>query len=177
MQTSRRSLLKGLAAAPVLLSPALLSACGSSSSKSGTLNVGQISNSVAFFPLFVAEQQGYFKDERLTLGERPRLGTGAKVAAALKSGSIDLGGGVMTDALNLAEIDDSTRITTALVQQFYVDIVAGNALASTSAPPPRRRARSRARRSGSPGPGAAPRPWSATCSTSSAWTRAPTSPW
>lgn len=133
MQTSRRSILKGLAASPVLLSPLLLSACGGgSSSKAGTLNVGQISNSVAFFPLFIAEQQGFFKDEKLTLGERPRLGTGAKVAAALKSGSIDLGAGVMTDALNLAQIDDTTRITTSLVQQYYVDIVAGKSLAAAS---------------------------------------------
>ena len=132
MQTSRRSILKGLAASPVLFSPFLLSACSGSSSKTGTLNVGQISNSVAFFPLFVAEQQGFFKDEKLTLGERPRLGTGAKVAAALKSGSIDLGAGVMTDALNLAEIDDTTRITTSLIQQYYVDIVAGKSLPATS---------------------------------------------
>lgn len=124
MQTSRRSLLKALATTPVLLSPAALTACSSgSSSKSGTLSVGQISNSVAFFALFIAEKQGFFKDEGLTLGERPRLGTGAKVAAALKSSSIDLGAGVMTDALNLAGIDDQARITTSLITEYYVDIV------------------------------------------------------
>lgn len=132
MHTSRRSLLKALAAGPVLLSPAVLAGCGGSSSASGTLNVGQISDSVAFFPLFVAEKKKYFTDEGLKLGERPRLGTGAKLAAALKSGSIDLGAGVMTDALNLAEIDDTARITTSLVQQYYVDIIAGKALSSTS---------------------------------------------
>ncbi|MEO3872793.1 ABC transporter substrate-binding protein [Nonomuraea sp. B12E4] len=87
------------------------------------LNVGQISNSIAFFPLFIAEKNGYFKQEGVTLGERPRLGTGAKVAAALKAGSIDLGAGVMTDALNLAGIDTGTRLTANLVDKYYVDIV------------------------------------------------------
>lgn len=132
MQPTRRGVLKSLALSPVLLSPALLSACGGgSSSKAGTLNVGQISDSVAFFPLFIAEKLGYFKDESLKLGERPRLGTGAKVAAALKSGSIDLGGGVMTDALNLAEIDTQARLTTSLISAYYVDIVVGKSLSSS----------------------------------------------
>lgn len=127
MPLSRRDLLKTLAATPILLSPGLLSACADrgSSTKSGTLNVGQISDSVAFFPLFIAEQRGFFKDEKLTMGERPRLGTGAKVAAALKSGSIDLGGGVLTDVLNLARVDTSAALTTSLITEFYVDIVVG----------------------------------------------------
>lgn len=127
MVVSRRSLLKGVAATPVVLSPALLSACADrgSSSTSGTLSIGQISNSVAFFPLFIAENQGYFKDEGLKLGDRPRLGTGAKVAAALKSGSIDVGGGVITDAYNLAATDSGMQVLTSLVSQYYVDIVVG----------------------------------------------------
>lgn len=125
MPLSRRDLLKTLAATPILLSPGLLSACADrgSSSKSGTLNVGQISDSVAFFPMFIAEERGFFKDEKLTLGERPRLGTGAKVAAALKSGSIDLGGGVLTDALNLAQVDKAAALVSSLITEFYVDIV------------------------------------------------------
>jgi ABC-type nitrate/sulfonate/bicarbonate transport system substrate-binding protein len=124
----RRTLLKSFAATPVLLSP-LAAGCANhgSSTSAGTLNIGQISNSVAFFPLFVAEEKGYFKDEGIKLGDRPRLGTGAKVAAALKSGSIDLGAGVLTDAFNLAESAGSggTRVTTSLVTEYYVDIVVG----------------------------------------------------
>ncbi len=90
------------------------------------LNIGQTSDSVAFFPLFVAEQEGYFKDEGLQLGDRPRLGTGAKLAAALQSGSIDVAGGVMTDAYNLYKINDKTKLISILNNEYYVDVVAGN---------------------------------------------------
>lgn len=122
----RRTLLKSFAATSVLLTP-VAAGCAKqqSTTKSGTLNIGQISNSVAFFPLFVAEEKGYFKDEGIKLGDRPRLGTGAKVAAALKSGSIDLGAGVLTDAFNLAQNDPGARVLTSLVTEYYVDIVVG----------------------------------------------------
>lgn len=122
----RRALLTSLAAtATAAVSPALLAGCASreSTTPPGTLNIGQISNSVAFLPLFIAERNGYFSDEGITLGDRPRLGTGAKVAAALKSGSIDLGAGVITDAFNLARIEDGTRLVSSLVTEYYVDIV------------------------------------------------------
>lgn len=89
------------------------------------LNVGQISDSVAFFPLFVAEENGYFEEEGIALGERPRLQTGSRLAAALNSGSIDVAAGVATDALNLAETDDGTLVTGALVTEYYVDVVVG----------------------------------------------------
>jgi ABC-type nitrate/sulfonate/bicarbonate transport system substrate-binding protein len=121
----RRSVLKGLAASPLLLA-----GCASrgSSTAAGTLNIGQISNSVAFFPLFIAENQGFFSEEGVKVGARPRLGTGAKVAAALKSGSIDIGAGVITDAFNLAQTDSGTRIVSSLVTEYYVDIIAGSSL-------------------------------------------------
>jgi ABC-type nitrate/sulfonate/bicarbonate transport system substrate-binding protein len=119
--TSRRTVLKGLITAPVAL--AVGCAQRESTTPAGVLNVGQISNSVAFFPLFIAEKKGFFTDEGITLGDRPRLGTGAKVAAALKSGSIDIGAGVITDAFNLAKIDDGTRIVSSLVTEYYVDVV------------------------------------------------------
>ncbi|GAB2980454.1 ABC transporter substrate-binding protein [Amycolatopsis acidiphila] len=119
--TDRRSVLKALAAAPLLFAAGC--ATRESTTPAGVLNIGQISDSVAFLPLFIAEKQGYFKAAGITLGERPRLGTGAKVAAALKSGSVDLGAGVITDAFNLAKIDDGTRLVTSLVTEYYVDVV------------------------------------------------------
>lgn len=113
-----------VAAAGVVLGA---SACagGTPDSESRVLNVGQISNSIAFFPLHVAEENGYFEDEGVELGERPRLGTGAKLAAALTSGSIDVAAGVVTDALNMHESIDTARITGALVTEYYVDIIVG----------------------------------------------------
>lgn len=121
-----------LAVATAALLTATLAACSgagapSSTDDSLTLNVGQISNSVAFFPLFIAENEGYFTDEGLTLGaNRPRMGTGAKLAAALQSGSIDVGAGVMTDAFNLSKVNDGTRIVGDLVNSYYVDVVVGS---------------------------------------------------
>ncbi|GEK79087.1 ABC transporter substrate-binding protein [Agrococcus baldri] len=114
-----------VAAAGVVLAASACSA-GPADSESRVLNVGQISNSIAFFPLYVAEQNGYFEDEDVELGERPRLGTGAKLAAALTSGSIDIGAGVATDAMNLHESDDRARMTGALVTEYYVDIIVGD---------------------------------------------------
>ncbi|MCT1655802.1 ABC transporter substrate-binding protein [Brevibacterium luteolum] len=110
-----------------IITLAAASGCSSANSSGGdVLNVGQISDSVAFFPLYVAEEQGFFDEEGVTLGERPRLGTGAKLAAALTSGSIDVGAGVITDAFNLAENNSDAMITGSLVTEYYVDVIAGD---------------------------------------------------
>jgi len=97
-----------------------------------TLKVGQISNSIAFFPIFVAKQQGYFAQHGLHVGDIPLLGTGAKLAAALESGSIDVAGGNGTDPLNLYRVDKSTQMIAQLINTYYVDIVTGP---SFSGPP------------------------------------------
>ncbi|QBD83795.1 ABC transporter substrate-binding protein [Ktedonosporobacter rubrisoli] len=91
-----------------------------------SLKVGQISTSVAYFPFYVADQQGFFKKEGLTIGPRPLLGTGAKVAAAVESGSIDIGGGVITDAFDMAIVDSTARVIGSLVNGYYVDVIASN---------------------------------------------------
>lgn len=134
--TNRRSrrLLTALLAATALVA----AACGSSSpSSSGgggsgaahqlTLQYGQVSNSIAFFPVFVAQHEGYFAAEHLTVGPNPFpvLGTGAKVAAALAGGSIDVGGSVMTDVFNLAKAGQQPKVIAALVNAYYIDIVVG----------------------------------------------------
>ena len=103
-----------------------LTACGDSTAEDEPLNVGQISDSIAFFPLYVAEENGYFSDEEVTLGERPRLQTGSRLAAALTSDSIDVAAGVATDAFNLAENDPNALVTGTLVTEYYVDVVVGS---------------------------------------------------
>jgi ABC-type nitrate/sulfonate/bicarbonate transport system substrate-binding protein len=92
-----------------------------------TLNVGQINDSINFFPFYVAEQLGYFKAQGLTLGDRPRLQTGPKVVAALEAGSLDIGGGVITDAFGMAKVDQSARIIGALTNGYVVDVVVSKA--------------------------------------------------
>jgi ABC-type nitrate/sulfonate/bicarbonate transport system substrate-binding protein len=129
---------RGFALLAALLAASLAVACSSSSpspstggtaSSSGTanlaLNYGQISNSIAFFPVYVAQHEGYFAAAHLTVGPSPFpiLGTGAKVAAALAGGSIDIGGSVMTDAFNLAKAGQSPQVIGALVNAYYIDIV------------------------------------------------------
>jgi ABC-type nitrate/sulfonate/bicarbonate transport system substrate-binding protein len=121
-----------------LLAASLAAACSSAPSSAGgtanstgntnlTLNYGQVSNSIAFFPVFVAQHEGYFAAGHLTVGPTPFsiLGTGAKVAAALAGGSIDVGGSVMTDAFNLSKANQSPEVIGALVNAYYIDIVVG----------------------------------------------------
>lgn len=104
-----------------------LAGCGenpTSNAKSPmTLNVGRISNSVAFFSFYVAQQKGFFSDEGLKIGATPVLGTGAKEAAALDAGSIDVALGVMTDVFNLANVGRPVKVVGALDNSYYIDII------------------------------------------------------
>lgn len=139
---SRRHVLRGALALPLGAAGLSLAACannsggGAAADPDAPLNVGQISNSIAFFPLHVAESKGFFEDEGVTLGERPRLGTGAKLAAALTSGSVDIGAGVITDAFNMAGVDDGTVITTSLVTEYYVDVIVADGFDGPAADAP-----------------------------------------
>jgi ABC-type nitrate/sulfonate/bicarbonate transport system substrate-binding protein len=135
----RRTLLAVLLAAVALVAAACGSPSPSASGGAGgaggsaggaqslTLNYGQVSDSIAFFPVYVAQQKGYFAAEHLTVGPNPVpiLGTGAKVAAALAGGSIDVGGSVMTDAFNLSKAGQNPQVIGAMVNAYYIDIVTG----------------------------------------------------
>ncbi len=130
----RRSLRTSRMGVVAVLTTAVLSiaACSSGSGDGGgssggsmSIKLGQISNSVAFFPIYVAQQKGYFKDQHVSVSSPTLLGTGAKLAAALVSGSIDIGGGVMTDAFNLANTHKGGKVVSNLVNDFYVDMIVG----------------------------------------------------
>ncbi|WP_210584519.1 ABC transporter substrate-binding protein [Streptomyces sp. GESEQ-35] len=122
---NRRQLVKGiLATGAVTLTGAGCAESGASTAV-GKLSVGQVSASIAFFPMFIATEKGYFKDEGVTFDDPPILGNGSKVAAALKSGSIELGGSVMTDVFKLSEVESDIRLVANLVDKYYIDIVTG----------------------------------------------------
>ncbi|MFD4503649.1 ABC transporter substrate-binding protein [Streptomyces sp. NPDC058457] len=121
----RRQLVKGLLATGAVTLTGTGCARSGASTGTGKISVGQVSQSIAFFPLFIATEKGYFKDEGVTFGDPPILGTGAKVAAALKSGSIELGGSVMTDVLKLSAIQSDIRLVADLVDRYYIDIITG----------------------------------------------------
>lgn len=89
------------------------------------LNVGLTSNSVGYFPFYVATQEKYFKAQGLTFNPAipPQTGTGAKMAAAIESNSIELAGGdVITDAFNVSRVDAQVRLLGALTNGYFVDV-------------------------------------------------------
>lgn len=110
----------------------LLSGCAGNSmagtADADVLSIGQANNSIAYFPLFVAEQEGFFKSQGLIIGDRPRLGNGAKVQEALEASSIDIAAGVVTDAFTASRIDAYVKMIGSLVNSYYVDVTVGNKL-------------------------------------------------
>ncbi|HLZ61944.1 MAG TPA: ABC transporter substrate-binding protein [Ktedonosporobacter sp.] len=105
--------------------------CGGSSSGptspavNMTLKVGTIVDAIPFFPLYVAEQENYFKTQGLTLDPPtlPLLGSGAKLATAVEAGSLEVGVGALTDAFTMSRVDSYIRVAGAVTNDFLLDIV------------------------------------------------------
>jgi NitT/TauT family transport system substrate-binding protein len=91
-----------------------------------SLSVGQIgNNSVAFFPLYVAKSQGYFRDAGLDVNITA-FQSGAVVGAAMTSGSLDIGCSVITDVFALLKAGRPVKIVGSLVDGYYVDVIGSN---------------------------------------------------
>jgi NitT/TauT family transport system substrate-binding protein len=90
-----------------------------------TVNVGQIGNSIAFFPLFVAKSEGFFRDAGLDINLTV-LASGTLVGTAVTSGSVDIGCGVITDVFQLLHANRACKVIGSLVDGYYIDIVASN---------------------------------------------------
>lgn len=107
------------------------SPAGTSSSTSSpppkaiSFKVATSTHSIAYFPVNVASEMGFFTKEGLDVGDVPALGGDSKVAAALGGGSIDAGGGVVTDFFNLEKSGLHNAVVSTLVNAFYVDIIVG----------------------------------------------------
>lgn len=122
---NRRQLVKSVLATGVVTLAGAGCADAGGATKTGRLSIGQVSTSIAFFPMFIATERGYFEDEGVTFEEPAVLGNGSKVAAALKSGSIELAGAVMTDVLKLSETGDALSLVADMVDTYYIDIITG----------------------------------------------------
>jgi ABC-type nitrate/sulfonate/bicarbonate transport system substrate-binding protein len=90
-----------------------------------SLSIGQIGNSVAFFPLFAADQLGYFKDAGLDV-TMTQFSSGTLVGTAVTSNSIDVGNSVITDVFALLKANRPVKIVGSLVNGYYIDIVGSN---------------------------------------------------
>jgi sulfonate transport system substrate-binding protein len=126
--------------AAFLLICLVLSACGDNGSAAQstpgatatkgltTLSVCQINKSINFFPFYVAQQQGYFKAQGLSIANPPLLQVGSKVVAGVEGGNCDIGNGVMTDVFSWVKVDPSARVIGAFMNGFVVDVVASKTL-------------------------------------------------
>jgi NitT/TauT family transport system substrate-binding protein len=91
-----------------------------------SLAVGQIgNNSIAFFPLFVAQQQSFFRDAGLDV-QITTFQSGSLVGAAMTSGSVDVGCSVITDVFALLKAGRPAKIVGSLVDGYYVDVIGAN---------------------------------------------------
>jgi ABC-type nitrate/sulfonate/bicarbonate transport system substrate-binding protein len=84
--------------------------------------VGQIGNSIAFFPLFVAQNEGFFRDAGLDVN-LTRFASGTLVGTAMTSGSVDVGCGVITDVFQLLHAGRAAKVIGSLVDGYYVDVI------------------------------------------------------
>ena len=120
MKITRKHALTSLAGtAAVTAFPSILRAATQS------LQVGQIGNSICFFPIFVARKMGYFKDAGLDV-TTTSFSTGTLVGTAVTSNSIDVGNSVITDVFALLKANRPVKLIGSLVNAYYIDIVASN---------------------------------------------------
>jgi NitT/TauT family transport system substrate-binding protein len=120
MKLTRKRALAALAgAATVTAFPAIVR------SATQSLQVGQIGNSVAFLPVFVAAKLGYYKDAGLDV-TATSFSSGTLVGTAVTSNSIDIGNSVITDVFALLRANRPVKLIGSLCDGYYVDIVASN---------------------------------------------------
>ncbi len=120
MQLTRKRALTALAGAAAATGfPAI------ARSATQSIQVGQIGNSVAFFPVFVADKLGYYKDAGLDV-TATAFSSGTLVGTAVTSNSIDIGNSVITDVFALLKANRPVKLIGSLCDAYYIDIVASN---------------------------------------------------
>lgn len=128
MNTFRRRLLPAMSLLLLCLS---IAACGGNATSTAgstpgaltTVTVCEAGKSLAFFPEYIAEQEGYFKAQGLNVPAATQVPTGTKAAAAIESGSCTIANGVILDAFTLEKHDSSVRVIGSLLNAYAVDII------------------------------------------------------
>src|SRR5665213_110560 len=120
MKLTRKHALTALGgAASVLAFPSIVR------SETASLQVGQIGNSVGFFPVFVAAKLGYYKDGGLDVTSTA-FSSGTLVGTAVTSNSIDIGNSVITDVFALLKANRPVKLIGSLCNGYYVDVIMSN---------------------------------------------------
>ncbi|HZR43799.1 MAG TPA: ABC transporter substrate-binding protein, partial [Ktedonobacteraceae bacterium] len=112
----------------IVLLALCLASCGQSSTDSQsnmTLKVAQVTNGFAFFPLYIAVQEGFFKAQGLTLNPSPPplLNSGAKLAQAVEANSVEVGIGGTTDVYTISRVDSYVQMIGAVATGIFLDVV------------------------------------------------------
>ena len=94
-------------------------------SETTALSVGQIGNSVAFFPVFAAKALGFYKDAGLDV-TATAFSSGTLVGTAVTSNSIDVGNSVITDVFALLKANRPVKLIGSLCNGYYIDIIVSN---------------------------------------------------
>jgi NitT/TauT family transport system substrate-binding protein len=109
-----------------------LASCGSTVNASNdmTLKVAQVTNAITFFPMYIAEKEGYFKSQGLTFDPAtpPLLLSGSKVATAVETNSVEVGVGGTTDVFTISRVDSSIRLIGDVSDGLQIDVVASKSL-------------------------------------------------
>lgn len=124
MNISRRTML----ALPL---GAALAGCGTTAPTNSTqLSIAWVNIGMTAFPIFVAQQQGFFKAQGVTLNpaQIPSMGSGPKLTAAIQSGAVDVAIGAITDAFTLSRVNAYIRVISLVSSAFGSDVIASKHL-------------------------------------------------
>src|SRR6185369_16800572 len=99
------------------LAAMLLVSAGASYAADRTVKIAIGSTSFAWFPLYVAQGAGYFKDEGLNV-EIINVPANSTPAAAMINGSVDLGGLGVQTAFNAIDKGQPIKILTPMVTEY-----------------------------------------------------------
>jgi NitT/TauT family transport system substrate-binding protein len=89
----------------------------------------QASDSFAYLPFFVAQNEGYFKDENVTIDRQPNVGVSAQAAQAVVTGQVDIGAIGTTGAYGAMAQGRAIQNLAVMTKQSLLEVVLSTATA------------------------------------------------